>query len=429
MARTHGRVFCSIWDDDDFLVLSPEAKNVYQALVSQKDLTHAGTIFLRAPLWAELLGYSIEVMEAALEELRTAHFVVIDRRTFELLVRSLIRRDGVYKQPNVYKSAIEHIYMVSSRAIRAVLLSELTRLDESAMNAESRKAHHAVIDWLRGNSGSPSPNPSRKGSGNPSPNPSGNPDCPDSENGGFSGAHENGVSETRQFSMIVGGLADDSEPADQDTQNEGSAKGSEKGSLARADSPIPFPLTQEEPSSSATATPHPDDQPASKPKGKRKSNTPAKAKSATEPRADVEALCNRLFEMMTARGCRTTPITDAWRTEARLLLDKDGIHPQFAMDVLEWSQKHHFWKTNILSMSKFRKQWNTLYQQAEAQWGPHPNRPVNAALPETNSASFGRGNVVQLPTQRASTADARVAGARAAAKDLAARIRAQGAGA
>lgn len=192
---------------------------------------------------------------------------------------------------------------------------------------------------------------------------------------------------------------------------------------------LPTEVQEQNPSSSATATPPPDDQLASKPKGKRKSNTPAKTKPATEPRADVEALCNRLFEMMTARGCRTTPITDAWRTEARLLLDKDGIHPQFAMDVLEWSQKHHFWKTNILSMSKFRKQWNTLYQQAEAQWGPHPNRPVNAALPEINGASFGRGNVVQLPTQRASTADARVAGARAAAKDLAARIRAQGAGA
>lgn len=421
MARTHGRLFCSIWDDDDYVALSPEAKNVYEALLSQKDLSHAGTIIMRAPLWAELIGYSLEVTEAALEELHDARFVVMDRRRFELLVRSLIRRDGVYKQPNVYKSAIDHIYMVSSRPIRAALLAELTRLDESTMNAETRKVHHAVIDWLRENSGSPSPNPS----GNPSPNPSGNPGCPDFENSGFGDANESGVSETRQFSMIVGGLADDAEPADQDTQNEGSAKGSEKGSLARADSPIPFPLTQEEPSSSATATPPPDDQPASKPKGKRKSNTPAKPKPATEPRADVEALCNRLAEMMVARGCRKPNITDTWRNEARLLLDLDGVHFQFALDVLEWTQKSKFWKTNILSMPKFRKQWDTVSQQAEEACGPHPNSNRPSAATGAEVVSFGGNNVIQMPKPRASTADQRVAQAKAAGLEFAAQLRAQ----
>jgi len=412
MARTHGRVFCSIWDDDDFLALSPEAKNVYQALVSQKDLTHAGTIFLRAPLWAELIGYSIEVMEAALEELRTARFVVIDRRTFELLVRSLIRRDGVYKQPNVYKSAIEHIYMVSSKTIRATLLSELTRLDESAMNAESRKAHHAVVDWLRSNSGNPSPDPSGKGYGTPSPNPSGNPDCPDSENGDFGGLGKNGVSETRQLSMIVGGLADNSESTGGDTWGEGSAKGSGKGSLARADSPYPFPLTNEEPSSSVTATPFPDGPPASKPKGKQKSKAPAKPKAEPERRPDVEALCNRLAEMMVARGCRKPNITDTWRNEARLLLDHDGIHFQFAFDVLEWTQKSKFWKTNILSMPKFRKQWDTVSQQAEAECGPHPNNGRDFESAGAEVVSFG-GNVVALrsniPAPRESATDRAIA--------------------
>jgi hypothetical protein len=424
MARTHGRMFCTVWEDDDFLALSPEAKNVYQSLVSQKDLSHAGTIFLRSPLWAELIGYSIEVLEAALEELRLARFVVIDRRTFEVLVRSLIRRDGVYKQPNVYKSAIEHIYMVSSRSIRAALLAELTRLDVSPMNAEIRKVHEDVVEWLRANSGGPPSNPSRKGSPNPSGNPSPNPDCPDSENWVSGGSLTEGVSETRQFSMIVGGLADSTEPPAQGEESKGSANPSGKGFPPRADSPYPFPLTKEEPSSSLTASSPTDDQPTSKPD--RKPKSAAKPKSATEPRADVEALCSRLFEMMTARGCRTTPITDAWRTEARLLLDKDGVHPQFAMDVLEWSQKHHFWKTNILSMPKFRKQWNTLYQQAEAACGPHPNNGRTSEPAEAEVVSFGGNNVIQMPKQRPSTTDQRVAQARAAGLELAAELRAMG---
>jgi len=155
-------------------------------------------------------------------------------------------------------------------------------------------------------------------------------------------------------------------------------------------------LKEENPFSLVTASPPPNDQPASKPKGNRKPKSATKPKPPTEPRADVEALCTRLFEMMTARGCRTTPVTDAWRTEARLLLDKDGVHFQFAMDVLEWSQKHHFWKTNILSMPKFRKQWNTLYQQAEAACGPHPNNGRGAEPVGAEVVSFG-SNVVNLP--------------------------------
>lgn len=150
------------------------------------------------------------------------------------------------------------------------------------------------------------------------------------------------------------------------------------------------------PLSSVTATPPPDEPSASKPKGKRKSNTPAKTKPATEPRPDVEALCNRLAEMMVARGCRKPNITDTWRNEARLLLDLDGIHFQFALDVLEWTQKSKFWKTNILSMPKFRKQWDTVSQQAEDECGPHPNSNRPSAATGAEVATFG-GNVVALP--------------------------------
>lgn len=171
--------------------------------------------------------------------------------------------------------------------------------------------------------------------------------------------------------------------------------------------------TEEEqnPSSSATASPPADTTPSVRAKRSKK------PKADPGPRPDVEALCNRLFDLMVARGCRTTPITDTWRNEARLLLDKDGVHFKFAMDVLEWSQKSSFWKTNILSMPKFRKQWNTLYQQAEAACGPHPN---NGRTPEPASAeivSFG-GNVVairpSIPAPRPSTTDRAVASGDAA---------------
>lgn len=152
-------------------------------------------------------------------------------------------------------------------------------------------------------------------------------------------------------------------------------------------------LKNQNPSSSVTATPPPDVVRDINSKSKR-------SKKSDEPRADVEALCNRLVEMMAARGCRNATkdvITNRWHDAARLLLDKDGVHPQFAMDVLEWSQKHHFWKTNVLSMPKFREKWNTLYQQAEAACGPHPHGSgATTPAPGAEVVSFG-GNVVALP--------------------------------
>jgi len=406
MARTHGRLFCSIWDDNDFLALTPEAKNVYSFLLSQEDLSHAGTIIMRAPLWAEMIGYTDEQTDAALNELHDARFVVTDRRRFELLVRSLIRRDGVYKQPNVYKSAIDHIYMVKSKAIRAVLLSELTRLDESGMNAEIRKVHHGVIDWLRANSGDPSPNPSAKGSGNPSGNPSANPDCPVSEINGSEGATTRAMSEIRQDSMIALSLVDNDNAAGEEHLSKGSGKGSGKGSLARAFSPYPLPLTKEEPSSSATATPIADKQKASKLKRTQKQDPGT-------PRPDVEALCTRLVELMVGNGCNPPDISQAWRDAARLLLDKDKRDFGKAMALLEWCQADEFWHTNIHSMPTFRRQYEKLRQKANAEW-----RRNHAAVDVLSAAGavvepYSGDNVVairpNIPAPRPSTTDRAVA--------------------
>jgi hypothetical protein len=291
MARTHGRLFCSIWDDDEFLALSPYAKLAYSYLVSQDDLTHAGTIVMRTPLWAEEIGIPLEDADRALNELHDEKFVVMDRRRFELLVRALVRRDGVYKQPNVYKSAIESMRMVSSRPIRAALAVELSRLDDTRMNTEIQKAHAEIIDWLRRNSDGPAPKGSAKGSGNPV--------CPNSSFDAESVGSDQGVSEIRQESMIASDLTPNEVPAGQVMDFKGSAKGSDKGSPPRAISTYHFPLTKEEPSSSATAAPPTDGPPAVKTKRGRKKSDP-------QPRPDVEALSQSCWSPATAAS-RTSP--------------------------------------------------------------------------------------------------------------------------
>jgi hypothetical protein len=171
MARNHGRVFASMWADEDFLSLSPDAKYVYNFLLAQGDLGHSGIIVARIEPWARKLGFSADHADRALSELHTRHYILFDRSEMFVLVRSLIRRDGIYKQPNVFKSAAEHIRSIDSKSIRRALISELQRIEDGEMSAESRKVRSDLVAWLIEDTSKGS----AKGSGNPSGTPAGTP--------------------------------------------------------------------------------------------------------------------------------------------------------------------------------------------------------------------------------------------------------------
>lgn len=106
---------------------------------------------------------------------------------------------------------------------------------------------------------------------------------------------------------------------------------------------------------------------ASAPRSRRK-RAPKKPKTDTPPRADVDALCQRLAELMIANGCKSPAIGQAWRDEARRMLDLDKRPFTKAMALLEWCQNDFFWKSNIHSMAKFRAQYDQLRLRANAEW-------------------------------------------------------------
>jgi len=166
-ARKHGRILSSIWDDDDFRALQPGPQRMYMFLISQPDLEQSGVIPLRERRWARsAAGMTSAVVADELQVLAQENFVVIDEDTEELLVRSLIRRDGVWKQPNVFKSAGDQILSVSSHKIKAALHEELSRLELEEANGEVQRLRDLLVDHLE---------PFAKGSGNPSGTPDGTP--------------------------------------------------------------------------------------------------------------------------------------------------------------------------------------------------------------------------------------------------------------
>jgi len=161
MARSHARVLTSIWADGDFCARSPRAREMYLFLISQPDLEHSGVIGVRTERWADdLAGTEPDDLRAAMEELAEHRFIVIDWRKQEVLVRSLIRRDDVWRQPNVFKSAATSIRAVRSPAIKAALLAELIRLDLTSANKDVITLRDELADELTHAIANPSGNPS-----------------------------------------------------------------------------------------------------------------------------------------------------------------------------------------------------------------------------------------------------------------------------
>ncbi|MFE4328701.1 hypothetical protein ACFRQM_04380 [Streptomyces sp. NPDC056831] len=120
-------------------------------------------------------------------------------------------------------------------------------------------------------------------------------------------------------------------------------------------------------------------------------------------RDDVERLCQHLADRVEGNGSKRPAITKAWRTAARLLLDKDGRTEEQAHGCIDWCQDSDFWRSNVLSMPKLREKYDTLRLQA--------TRPA----PGSNVVPIGAA------AGRPSTTDQRVA----EGMTLAARLRAQ----
>lgn len=151
MARTEARFRSSAWtDDDDFRALHPDGKLLYQFLLAQPELRHSGVITVSLRLWARRIGWDAETLLGALKHAREARYVVVDDDTEELLVRTLIRNDEVWKQPKMLALAIADAARVESAVLRAEVVTELRRLDPAELPAKTRSAVAAMLAHLPG---------------------------------------------------------------------------------------------------------------------------------------------------------------------------------------------------------------------------------------------------------------------------------------
>lgn len=126
MARSFAKILTSIWDDEDFVHLSSDAKLLYFHLVSRRDVSMAGHVVMREQQWAmKVFDGDTARLELAMAELTDKHFVIVDRAQLELLIRTFIRHDGGFKNSKMAAAIRSAIHRMESPSLRRLAEHQL----------------------------------------------------------------------------------------------------------------------------------------------------------------------------------------------------------------------------------------------------------------------------------------------------------------
>jgi hypothetical protein len=129
MARSYARLITAIWRNKEFRALDGESQRVYMLLVTQPNISAAGTLPLTVRRWAEMAtDTSVADVNRALSVLAAGRFIGLDYSTEEVLVRSFVRWDGGFGNRKRRPVIIDAAKEVSSSALRAMLAGEFERL-------------------------------------------------------------------------------------------------------------------------------------------------------------------------------------------------------------------------------------------------------------------------------------------------------------
>lgn len=94
MARQHARLLTAIWSDPDWTSRTTLAQHTFMLLLSQPKLSIVGVMDLLPTRWARLSSDSTPAtIGAGIDELEARRYVLVDRNTDELLIRTLVRYD------------------------------------------------------------------------------------------------------------------------------------------------------------------------------------------------------------------------------------------------------------------------------------------------------------------------------------------------
>lgn len=145
----YGKLLSRIWLDPQFTALDARPQQVYCLLISYSTRNLAGVLPLTLKRWAKATAdATADILTDALCVLVDRNFVAIDWDTEEVLVRTYIRNDEVFKQPNLMTAARKFALQIESQGLRWVLHDELLRLPSHKDAEKTEQVANLLVDGL-----------------------------------------------------------------------------------------------------------------------------------------------------------------------------------------------------------------------------------------------------------------------------------------
>lgn len=318
MARDYAKIITRIWADDDFKGLGATAQRLYFQLLSQPDVSMCGVVTLAERRWSmQVADQSLDAITDDIAALEGARFIVVDRVTQEVLVRSYVRHDEAWRSPNGMKGIDSAVRSVLSGRLKSVCRGELLKIDTSKLSdSVNKNTGRSTRDFVRG---------------------------------------------------LIRGIEEDFEaPTEGAYQDPSQAPRQGMNRFSHSTEPEPETSTEPETSpetSSSRQSQATDDEPD------------------PEPRDDVDGLLDLLDLEIERNGNRPPKRNKTNHDAMRLLLDRDNATEEQIAYVVRWCQNDTFWKANILSASKLREKFPQLVAKirSEAERPTQREKPRNRA--------------------------------------------------
>ncbi|WP_439030246.1 hypothetical protein [Gordonia terrae] len=173
--KDHARVNLDIWNDDDWLDLSPAAQHLYLVLWTSPGLTYCGAGDWRPGKIAQRAsGWTIRGVELAAEELSREMFLIIDEVAEEFLLRSWVKHDALWRTPNMAVSMANARGDLASRILKGVVVFEVQKIQKNNPDSSAWQREQ-LVSLLSQKAIDPSGLEPFRGSDNPGDNPTANP--------------------------------------------------------------------------------------------------------------------------------------------------------------------------------------------------------------------------------------------------------------
>lgn len=139
MPRNYGKIKVEVWEPgSDYRRLTLEAQWAYQMLISQESVSMVGSLRYTPRKWARLAANLDEArVEAIVAQLEADWYVIVDRETEELLIRSFVKHDEGWRLPNLLTGARLAFRAIESEPIRDYLAERHPWLADRTIKKEA----------------------------------------------------------------------------------------------------------------------------------------------------------------------------------------------------------------------------------------------------------------------------------------------------